>query len=131
MILLDTHAWIWWVDRSSSLSPKASQTLRNVNEDRPALVSSISVWEFHMLIKRGRLTLKMDPGYWIRQCELSKKIRFVPVDNEIARISIYLPHEAPEDPADRMVMATAISLGAVLVSKDAKIRQCRGVQVVW
>jgi PIN domain nuclease of toxin-antitoxin system len=131
MIVLDTHCWIWWVDQSSRLSPDARRALDSVSDRSPAVIYSISVWELYLLSQRGRLVLKTDPAHWVRQCELSGKIRFVPVDNEVARISVQLPGGVPEDPADRLIIATAISLGATLVTKDSKIRSSRAVKTIW
>lgn len=131
MILLDTHSWIWWVDQQSQLSPMAERALSKITEKNPVLVSSMSVWELYMLVKKGRLSLKTDPAHWVHQCELSPKIRFVAVDNEITRISVQLPKEVPEDPADRLIIASAISLGATLITKDQKIRASRVVQTLW
>jgi PIN domain nuclease of toxin-antitoxin system len=53
------------------------------------------------------------------------------VDNEIARISVQLPKDLPEDPPDRLIVASAISLGATLITKDAKIRGTSAVQTLW
>lgn len=73
------------------------------------------------------------PGsrHWIRQCEQSPKIRFLPVDNEIARISTQLTEAVPQDPADRIITASAISVGATLVTKDSKIRSSQVVRTLW
>jgi PIN domain nuclease of toxin-antitoxin system len=58
-------------------------------------------------------------------------MKFLPVDNEIARLSVSLPGKFHSDPADRMIVATARFLGAPLVTKDAKIRKYRHVKTVW
>ncbi len=105
--------------------------LDQVDEENPALISSISVWEVFMLARRGRLALRTDVYHWVRQCELSAKIRFVPVDNEVARISVQLAEPDLEDPADRIIVATALASGAAVVSKDRKIRACEAVRTVW
>jgi len=84
-----------------------------------------------MLVEKGRLAFKTDAAHWIHQCELSRKIRFVPVDNEIARISVQLPKTVHEDPADRLIVATALAMGCALVTKDAKIRSSQAVQTIW
>lgn len=130
-IVLDTHSWIWWVSQVQLLSGAASRVLRGVSEEQPVFVSSISVWELFMLVQKGRLKLRMDPAHWVRQCELSSKIKFVPVDNEIARISVQLPGSPPEDPADRLIIATAVSLGALLVTRDRKIQASHSVKTIW
>ena len=124
MIVLDTHAWIWWVDQSGSFGTAAQRALREAEGKSAICVSSMSVWEVQMLVKKGRLRLKTDVDHWVRQCELSSRMKFVPVDNEIARLSVHLPDPSPADPADRIVIATALALGASLVSKDEEIRRC-------
>lgn len=129
-LVLDTHSWIWWVNQSPDLSATASRVLAGATPERPVVVSSISVWELFMLVDRGRLVLRTDPTHWVRQCELSPKIRFVPVDNEIARISVQLATDLG-DPADRLVIATALALGGAVVTKDAKIRAAQVVRTVW
>jgi len=131
MIALDTHAWIWWVSQQDKLSPAVQRALSLVSDKEPVIVSSISVWEVYTLVAKGRLALKTDVAHWVHQCELSSKIRFLPVDNEIARISVQLPKGLPEDPADRLIIASAISLGATLITKDTKIRESGAVQTLW
>ena len=82
---------------------------------------SISVELLHTR-RKGSTSIENRSAHWVHQCELSQKIRFVPVDNEITRISVQLPKSVPEDPANRLIVATAISLGGKLISKDAKLR---------
>jgi len=55
----------------------------------------------------------------------------VPVDNDIARLSVQLPEYPHQDPADRMIIATALSLGARIVTKDHKFQAYTGVPTVW
>ncbi len=131
MLTLDTHTLIWWVDQSPKLSPVAQKALAGISPDRPVMVSSISVWELYMLVAKGRLEMKTDPAHWVRQCEKSEKIRFVPIDNEIARISVQLPSSVHDDPADRLIIATALSLGVPLITRDAKIRASGVVKTIW
>lgn len=131
MIALDTHSWIWWVNQSELLSANARNALHAVSEKNPALISSISVWELHMLVQKKRLVLRTDATHWVHQCELSRKIRFVPIDNEISRLAVQLPRDTPDDPADRFIIATALSLGASLITKDSKIRSCHAVKTIW
>jgi PIN domain nuclease of toxin-antitoxin system len=131
MIVLDTHSWIWWLSQPDRLSPRAARAIEAGLRKGPVLASSISVWELYLLVARGRLALTMDTTRWVRQCELSEKIRFVPFDNDIARISVQLADSVPEDPADRMIVATALAHGATLVTKDAKIQRSDVVATLW
>ena len=65
------------------------------------------------------------------RCERLSFLRFVPLDNEIARLAVGLPEPYHSDPADRMIIATARYLGAVLVTKDRRIREYEHVSTVW
>jgi len=84
-----------------------------------------------MLVSRGRLELTMDVEDWIAKCESLPFFNFIPVDNLIARKAHKLPNYLHRDPADRMIIATAITLGAALISKDENIRDYSGVVSIW
>jgi len=74
-----------------------------------------------MLERRGRLELRIPAGLWVEKCERLSLFHFVPVDDTIARLAVELPEPIHSDPADRIIIATALSLGATLVTKDQKI----------
>jgi PIN domain nuclease of toxin-antitoxin system len=95
------------------------------------LVSSISVWEVAMLVARGRLELTLDVADWVAKSEALPFLGFVPVSNAIAIRSVRLPGDFHEDPADRIIVATAMTMGARVVSKDTKIRSYPYVEVLW
>lgn len=131
MIVLDTHAWVWWISVPERLSRRAREAIDGSMGDGSVCVSAISCWEVALLVKKGRLELTMDPSDWISRCESLPFLRFVPVDNHIALRSVQLPGPLHEDPADRIIVATAQSLGASLVTKDRRLRRYRHVRSVW
>ena len=131
MIVLDTHAWIWWVSSPAFLSETARQVIDEAVTQRNVLISSISAWEVAILVSRGRLKLTMNPADWVAASEALPFFDFVPVSNNIALKSVQLPGVLHNDPADRIIIATAISLGAALVTKDEKIRNYEYVKTVW
>ena len=131
MIVLDTHAWIWWVSSPEFLSETAKQAIDEAATGRNVFISSISAWEIAMLVSRGRLKLTMSPADWVAASEALPFFDFVPVSNSIALKSVQLPGILHNDPADRIIIATAVSLGAVLVTKDEKIRNYPHVKTVW
>lgn len=94
-------------------------------------VSSISVWEVSLLVLRGRLKLTIDVADWISRCEALPFLNFVPVDNLIALGANRLANYPHRDPADRMIIATALSMGATVVTKDEKIRGYKPVHSKW
>lgn len=131
MIVLDTHAWLWWLGSPGQLSPAASRLIEQHLGAAGIYVSSMSSWEIAMLAKKGRLELAMPVADWIARSEALPFLGFVPVDNHIAVRSVQLNGEAAKDPADRIIIATALCLGACLVTKDRKIRDDPGVETVW
>lgn len=132
MIVLDTHAWIWWVADPARIPAKARKLIdRSVAAAEPIRVSSISTWEVAMLVERGRLHLTMDVPSWIAASEALPFLEFVPVDNAIAVRSVQLPGFRHRDPADRIIVATALGLGATLVTGDSRLRRYRPLKAVW
>jgi PIN domain nuclease of toxin-antitoxin system len=84
-----------------------------------------------MLVAHGRLELTLEVADWIAKSEALPFLAFVPVTNAIAIRSVWLPGRFHEDPADRIIVATAMTMGAQVVSKDAKIRGYPHVEAVW
>jgi len=131
MIVLDTHAWVWWVSSPAFLSETAKHIIDEAVAERSILISSISVWEIAILVSRGRLKLTMGASDWVAASEALPFFEFVPVSNSIALKSVLLPGALHNDPADRIIVATAVSLGAVLITKDEKIRNYPHVKTAW
>lgn len=131
MILLDTHTWIWWVASPDEISQAAREEIDRAMERKEILISSISCWELTLLVRKGRLELTMPVEEWIARSEALPFVRFVPLDNRIALRSNRLPGEIHEDPADRIIIATALTLGAALVSKDTRIRDYPHLETIW
>jgi PIN domain nuclease of toxin-antitoxin system len=84
-----------------------------------------------MLADKGRIEFSMDAHDWITKAEVLPFYRFVPVDNAIATRAVRLPGEFHKDPADRIIVATAMILGATLVTADARIRKYSHVKTLW
>jgi PIN domain nuclease of toxin-antitoxin system len=131
LILLDTHAWIWWVASSEQLSPAAAARIHLEVEARGIHISAISCWEISLLVKKGRLALTLDVGDWIAKTEALPFVHFVPIDNRIALRSNALPGDLHDDPADRLLVATALILGATLITKDDRLRAYPHVETLW
>ncbi len=131
LIVLDTHAWIWYLDNPRMLSKRAREAADDARAESVLCVSSISTWEMFMLVQKGRLRLRIPALEWLLRSERLSFLRFVPVDNDIARLSVTLPGNLHQDPADRMVIATALSLGAPVITKDRRLRDYHGVESIW
>jgi PIN domain nuclease of toxin-antitoxin system len=131
MIVLDTHAWIWWASNPAFLSETAKGIIDGAVKERNIFISAISTWEVAILVSRGRLKLTMSASDWVAASEALPFLNFVSVSNNIALKSVQLPGALHNDPADRIIIATAVSLGAVLVTKDEKIRNYPHVKTAW
>jgi PIN domain nuclease of toxin-antitoxin system len=131
VILLDTHVWVWWVDGTTALSAAAQRAIDGAVTSGDLGVSSISTWEVALLVKKGRLRLAMDVEDWVARSEALPFIQFVPVDNHIAVRSVLLSSPLHDDPADRIIVATALALGASLVTKDERLRKLRPLKTIW
>jgi len=133
MIVLDTHALIWWVNDDEQLSDRARKAIEKEirGEDGQVFISTITAWEIALLVEKGRLTLTMDVKDWIDTVTAIEGVRFVPIDNDVAIQSVRLPGEFLPDPADRMIVALARRLSTVLVTSDAKIQAYKHVKTIW
>jgi PIN domain nuclease of toxin-antitoxin system len=131
LIVLDTHAWVWWISSPEQISQPAREVIDQAMERGEIYISSISSWEIALLIRKGRLELTMPVEDWVARSEALPFVEFVPFDNRIALLSNRLPAPLHEDPADRAIIATALTLGAPLVSRDTKIRDYPHVTTVW
>jgi PIN domain nuclease of toxin-antitoxin system len=129
VILLDTHAWIWWVSAPDQLSPAARAAIAAAST---VGVSPISCWEIATKASRGRLQLDRDVDAWVRQALAMERVEVAALTADAAVKAGTLGAEGFHgDPADRMIAATAMLRGVELVTKDAKIREFPGVRTIW
>ena len=129
MIVLDTHALLWWALDPGQLSSTAQQVLSDM-ERRGGFASAISIWELAIKVKRNKLQLPIGVDEFTRRIERSGVVQLVSVDAELWLRSVALPWDHA-DPADRVIVATALALGLPLLSKDAAIRGFPGLNALW
>lgn len=131
MILIDTHTLVWYLTDQKRLSPKVLNLIKDEIKNGEVLYSSISVWDVCILVKKKKLNLTKDVFEWTNNLKFLNNFRSVPIDNEIAQKSVLLEGFRNSDPADRIVIATALSLGCPIVTKDQKIHSYKMVKSVW
>jgi PIN domain nuclease of toxin-antitoxin system len=112
-LLLDTCVLIW-LTNDRTLSSDAQQAL---DRHLPG-ASPISVWEVANLARKKRLFFDKSPADWFR--EICFRIKAVPtaLDIEILANSCALPGKPPNDPADRIIIATARESDMTIVTRD-------------
>jgi PIN domain nuclease of toxin-antitoxin system len=128
VIVLDTHAFLWWADESERLSARA----RHAIDQADALgVCAISCWEVAMLVEKERLRLDRDVLEFLRQALALPRVALLALTPEVAVGAARLVSSSLADPADRMIAAAALEAGAAVVSKDARMRGIGGLKTVW
>jgi PIN domain nuclease of toxin-antitoxin system len=115
LIILDTHIWLDLVIRGPSII-SADIAAALALESRVG-VSAISSFEVVYLVKRKRIELPLPVREWLREALAPSGIESLPVTAEIAAASAELP-EHHKDPADRIIIATALEYDAKLASLD-------------
>lgn len=117
MILLDTHVWIWWVN---GLLERIPQAERELIARAPTLaVTAMSCLEMAWLVRRGRVELEIPLAHWFDLALEGSDIQLVPLTPRLAERAAELP-EHHKDPADRVIIATAIEHHFRLISLDDK-----------
>jgi PIN domain nuclease of toxin-antitoxin system len=131
VILLDTHALVWWVSGIEPLSPKARRAIADALKHGPVHASAISLLEIATAARRGRLALTMPMDAWLDNLGLLPELRLEPVGADVARHAGSLGEEVHGDPVDRIIVATARILDLRLVTADPRLRGSGLVQAVW
>ncbi len=126
MIVLDTHAWIWLNDDAKRLSDGARKAIRRESE---LGVSTFSLWEVAMLCQYGRIKLDRPLQAWLEKACSLTGIRIlpltIPVVARVAQLNIH------GDPADRVIVASALVHQCALVTRDESIQESGVVKTIW
>ncbi len=129
MIVLDTHAWLWWMSAPERLSRAAGDA---IDEARSIGVSTLSAWEVAMLAVRKRIALDRDVGAWVRQALAEPRVEALAPTAEVAIAAALLDAKAfPGDPVDRLIYATARATSSRLVTRDEAIRTFDPKRTLW
>lgn len=114
-LLLDTHIWLWSLLDPGHLRPKVARALQNPDND--LWLSPISIWEFMILVEKGRIVLESEPIVWLDHVFKEVPFKEAPINFQVAKETrlMKLPHN---DPADSFLTATALVYNLTLVTAD-------------
>ena len=121
MILLDTHVFIWLIQEEPKLGSKILELLEKALAEDGLCVSAITPWEVSMLADKQRVKLGRPTAQWITASLGLRGITLVPTDPLTAVDAGELPGSIHGDPADRIIIATARSLGCPIATADRAI----------
>jgi PIN domain nuclease of toxin-antitoxin system len=131
VILLDTHVLLWLCLEPRRLSGAATAAIKKALAAGGISIASITLWEVAMMIRLGRLVLRGTPETWLAELVARSGVVIREVTPAIATLATQFPDEFPADPADRLIAATARSEGALLVTRDARLRRSRLLRTAW
>ncbi len=130
LTICDTHVLIFWQDDPNRLSIKAKTALEKGLQEKSLACSDISFWEIAMLMHAGRLRDDISSTQYMNDLRLVLSLTVLPITPEIATLSQqdFFNHN---DPADRLIAATAIHHKAPLISADKKLRNIESLTLIW
>jgi PIN domain nuclease of toxin-antitoxin system len=129
MILLDTHVLIWLANEPSKLSKRAIEAIHAAGQTGGLAISAITLWELAWLATHGRLDITGTADDFVEEVTHRTAIR--PITPRVAVLANQFPSTYSSDPCDRLIGATALAEGMVLVTKHQKIRDCKQIKAVW
>lgn len=128
MILIDTHVLVWIAEDARRLGRSARRAIEREMKRGSVCVSAVSFWEIGMLVEAGRLRLSRELSD-VRASALRSGYLEIALDGEIAILAARLVG-LHGDPADRMIVATALARRAKLMTADLTILSSRGCESI-
>lgn len=126
-LLLDTHAFLWWVADAPELSAKARKAIAHLQNE--CLVSIASCWELAIKMSRGKLEISGSVERFIPEQLAANRFRELGIEvRHVARVARLPFHH--RDPFDRLLAAQALEEGLTIVSADPVFRRY-GVKRIW
>lgn len=130
--ICDTHILLFWAHEPERLSAPAQQALNRGRTQSELAIADITLWELALLHERGRLVLPPDvsPDVYLKQLLAAFRLQVLSITPEIAMLS-RINRFLHGDPADRLIGATALQLGAPLITADAMLPALRELDTNW
>lgn len=126
-LLLDTHAFLWWVADASEFSPRAKAAVARA--DNECFVSAASCWEMAIKVSIGKLELGGTVERFVPHHLSVNGFQELPVEIRHAARTARLPFHH-RDPFDRLLACQALEDDLAIVSADPIFRRY-GVKVIW
>jgi PIN domain nuclease of toxin-antitoxin system len=129
VILLDTQVVVWLAVQPGLMSPAAIGVVREARAEDGVAISDKTLWEIAMMVSKRRIDVKGPMIDFLRAIE--EELLVLPIDASVAERSMTFGPLFPKDPADRIIAATALVHGLVLVTADEAIRKSNEVPCIW
>lgn len=126
-LLVDTHAFLWWIADDTSLSQKARDAI--ADPENECLLSAASAWEIAIKASLGKLALDEEVGRFVPEQLALNAFGVLPIELGHAVRVASLPFHH-RDPFDRLLAAQALEEKIAVVTADAVFRRY-GVTRIW
>jgi PIN domain nuclease of toxin-antitoxin system len=131
VILLDTHVLLWLAIEPKRLTAPAKHAIRSATRSGGLAIAAITLWEIAMLFARGRVRARGTVEASVRLVVDSTGVLVRDLSVGVAALAVQLNADFPDDPADRLIAATAIDEGLALVTRDERISRSGLVKTIW
>ena len=126
-LLLDTHIWLWSLCEPHRLSSEVQKVLADTNNE--VFLSAVSLWEMAIQVEKKRIRMKEGLAAWFLRTSQELVLQEVPLTwKAVLELPFVLPSH--KDPADRLLVATAIAHDMVLVTADEQLIDVPGLRVL-
>jgi len=121
-LLLDTHIALWLDSGDERLRPSTRTLIDSCWRNGGTIfLSAVTVWEMALLVDAGRVELDIPIEAWVERFLDRPGIEAVPLSYRAASRAYQLHYLEHRDPADRLLISTAIELACPLVTYDDRI----------
>lgn len=120
-VLLDTHIWIHLQSGTSALSKAVLNAIDRAAATQSVYVPVISVWEIGMLSAKRCVEFDRPIRDWVKAALDRPGIQALPLTTEVALEAALLPKSMHPDPADRIILATAMIEKLTLITRDRSL----------
>jgi PIN domain nuclease of toxin-antitoxin system len=120
-IVLDTHIFIWLVSGGDFLSDKIKNIIRESTKEGCVFISAITLWEIALLNSKNRIKLGLNIDTWVESVLSLSGIEVIDINYKTLIESVNLSNGLHPGPSDRIIVATARAMNAVLITRDSKI----------
>ncbi len=131
MILLDTCAIIWDATNNTKIHPDITKIIDRAEQNNQLVICDISFWEIAMLIGKNRLNLTVGADEFLTLYQCRRDLMVHAITPTTAVRSVEFDKRINNDPADRLIVATAIELDATLITADNNLLEFSDVKTLW